>query len=67
MARSIEDIEKEISKLPQEQLKKFRVWYEEFDSDLWDKKIGKDAANGKLDALAEVAIADHKTGKSKKQ
>ncbi len=66
MARTVEDIEKEIARLPQDQLKKFRAWYEKFDADKWDAQIETDVADGKLDALAEKAIADHNAGKSKK-
>ncbi len=66
MARTVEDIEKEIARLPQDQLRKFRAWYEKFDADKWDAQIETDVADGKLDALAEKAIADHKAGKSKK-
>jgi len=66
MARTIENIEKEIEQLPQDQLREFRVWYEQFDSDAWDKQIEADAVNGKLDNFAEIAIADHKAGRSKK-
>jgi len=66
MAKTVEDIEKAVSELPQDQLRVFRAWYERFDSDAWDEQIEKDAAGGKLDALAEAAIADHKAGKSKK-
>ncbi len=66
MARTIENIEKEIAQLPQDQLRQFRVWYEQFDSDAWDKQIEADATNGKLDTLAENAISDHNAGGSKK-
>ena len=66
MAKTVEDIEKAVSELPQDQLRVFRAWYERFDSDAWNEQIEKDAAGGKLDALAEAAIADHKAGKSKK-
>ena len=66
MAKTVEDIEKAVSELPQDQLRVFRAWYERFDSDAWDEQIEKDAAGGKLDAHAEAAIADHKAGKSKK-
>lgn len=65
MANTVEDIEKAITQLPQEQLRQFRAWYEKFDSNAWDRQIEEDAAGGKLDALAEAAIADHKAGKSK--
>ena len=65
MARNVEDIEKAITQLPQDQLKQFRAWYEKFDADAWDEQIAKDSAAGKLDNLAIAAIADHKSGKSK--
>ncbi len=64
MAKSVEDVEKAVAKLPADQLKKFRAWYEKFDSDTWDEQSEKDISAGKLDALAEVAIADHKAGKT---
>jgi hypothetical protein len=66
MARKIEEIEKEIAQLPQDQLREFRAWYESFDLTAWDEQINKDAALGKLDALANAAISEHKAGKSKK-
>ncbi|HFQ91457.1 MAG TPA: hypothetical protein ENK29_01115 [Chromatiales bacterium] len=66
MARKAEDIEKEVAKLPPSELRKFRAWYERFDSEIWDQQIEADIEAGKLDALADAAIADHKAGKSKK-
>jgi hypothetical protein len=65
MSRTVEDIEKAITQLPQDQLKEFRAWYEKFDSDAWDEQIERDAAAGKLDSLADAAISDHRAGKSK--
>lgn len=65
MSMTVEDIENAITQLPQNQLRRFRGWYEKFDRDSWDEQIEKDAVAGKLDALAEAAIADHKAGKSK--
>lgn len=66
MTNTVEDIEKAITQLPQEQLREFRAWYEKFDSDAWDAQIEKDVMEGKLDSLADAAISDHKAGKSKK-
>ena len=63
MGIAIEKIENEIINLPQDQLRKFRAWYEAFDSNTWDEQIEHDVVTGKLDALANAAIADHKTGK----
>lgn len=65
MARSIEEIGKEIAQLPQEQLERFRAWFEKFDAKEWDEQIVHDVAAGKLDSLAETAVAAHKAGNSK--
>ena len=64
MAGSVKDIEDAIKQRPQEQLREFRAWYEKFDSDAWDKQIGKDVLAGKLDALADTAMEAYKGGKS---
>jgi len=66
MGMVVEEIEKVIVNLPQGQLKKFRAWFEKFDSNSWDEQIENDIAIGKLDALANVAISDHKAGRSTK-
>lgn len=66
MAKTVEEVEKEVAELPANQLKQFRAWFEKFDAKAWDDQIEKDIVAGKLDALSEAAIADHKAGKSKK-
>jgi len=66
MVASLENLEKEVAQLPQAQLRKFRAWYEKFDSDNWDEQIEADVDSGKLDQLAETALADHLAGNSKK-
>lgn len=66
MTETVEDIENAVKQLSPEQLKRFRIWYEKFDADLWDQQIEKDAKNGKIDDLAEAALADHRAGRSKK-
>ena len=66
MGVTVEELEKLITQLSQDQLRKFRAWYEKFDSDTWDEQIEKDAASGKLDALAESAIAEHRARRSRK-
>lgn len=66
MAKKVEEIEREIAQLSPEQLREFRAWYERFDSDAWDKQIEDDLTSGKLDAVADAAVAAHKAGKSRK-
>ncbi len=66
MTLSVEEIEEVIAQLPKKKLKQFRAWYEQFDSEIWDEQIEQDANNGAFDELAKKAIADHKSGKTKK-
>jgi hypothetical protein len=63
---SVEELEKAVSQLPQDQLSKFRAWFEAFAADQWDRQIEADIKAGKFDALAEEAIAEHKAGLSRK-
>lgn len=62
---TIEDLEKAIAKLPPDQLAKFRDWFEAFDAARFDDKIERDAKGGRLDRLAEQALADHAQGRAR--
>jgi len=62
----VEDIEQGILDLPQDQLKQFRAWYEKFDAEKWDEQIEQDAKDGRLDVIAESALAEYKSGKARK-
>lgn len=66
MAKTVEEIEQAVAQLSKDQLAEFRAWYEQFDAEVWDRQIKEDIAAGKLDALADAAIADHKAGRTKK-
>jgi hypothetical protein len=60
-----EDIEKAIEQLPPHELARFRAWYEEFNARQFDAAIERDAAHGRLDALADEAIAAHRDKSSR--
>jgi len=62
---TIEDLEKAVAKLPPDQLAKFRDWFETFDAARFDQKIERDAKAGKLDRLAEQALADYREGRAR--
>ena len=62
----LEDIEKAVEQLSPEELAKFRAWFEELQANLWDQQIERDIKAGKLDKLAERALASHKAGKSRR-
>ena len=61
----LEKIEKSVTELSPEELARFRDWFEEFQATQWDRRIEADAKAGKLDRLAEEALADHRAGRTK--
>ena len=54
----VPEIEKAIQELSPSELAKFRQWFAKFDAAQWDRQLERDVAAGKLDALADEAIAD---------
>jgi hypothetical protein len=60
---TVEDIEKAVAKLNAEQLARFRAWFEEYQAQLFDERIERDAKAGKLDRLIATARANHKAGR----
>lgn len=63
--RTVEDIEKALTELPSDQLAQFRAWFETFDAARFDERIERDAKAGRLDRLAEQAIADFHAGRAR--
>ena len=61
-----EDIERAIEQLAPDELARFRAWFETFDAAQFDAAIQRDARAGKLDKLAEEALAEHRAGRSRK-
>lgn len=61
----VQKIEQAVERLSEPQLAEFRRWFAEFGADAWDKQIEADAAAGKLDALAEEALAEYRSGKAR--
>lgn len=59
-------LEREIKSLSQTELAEFERWFEEYRADLWDKQIEADVQAGKLDKLADEAIAQFQQEKFKK-
>ena len=60
---TIEQIEKAVRRLTPEQLADFRVWFAEYDAQVWDRQIEEDVAQGRLDALADEALKDLAEGR----
>ena len=64
MAR-VEELAVKVQQLSRDELAAFRDWFRKYDSDEWDKEIEEDILAGRLESLADEAIADHKAGRTK--
>jgi hypothetical protein len=62
---TVEDISLAVRKLPKKDLVRFRRWFEKYDADEWDSQIERDAATGKLDAMARRALRELRIGQAK--
>lgn len=62
---NVKKLENDVRRLDRDELAAFRDWFREYDSDEWDREIEECALTGRLDRLAEEAIAEHKAGRTK--
>ena len=62
----LEDIEKAVATLAPAELARFRTWFAEFDAAHFDHAIESGARQGRLDALAEAALAEHQLGRTRR-
>ena len=60
---TVREIEDAVTRLPGSDLDEFRAWFARFDAEAWDREFDKDARNGKLDRLADRALADLAQGR----
>ena len=51
--------------LPPAELDRFRAWFEALDAQRFDERIERDARAGKLDRMADEALADHRAGRTR--
>jgi hypothetical protein len=63
---TVKEIEEAVAKLPKLELDKFRLWFEKFDAEVWDKQFKDDVRSGKLDQLADQALKDFEEGRCTK-
>ncbi len=62
---TVENIENRVEKLSLKELSEFRLWFSKYDANAWDAQIEADADAGKLDALAQEALAEYESGKAR--
>jgi hypothetical protein len=60
----IEQLERDVESLSQQELASFRTWFAEYDWKIWDRQLEADVAAGKLDKLAAEALAEHERGET---
>ncbi len=61
----VEILESEVQNLSRPDLAAFREWFRQYDADEWDQQIEEDVRAGRLDQLAEEALAEHAAGTTK--
>jgi hypothetical protein len=62
---TVQSITSAIAKLPPDQVAQIRAWLNEQAETEWDAQIERDERAGKLDALADRALAEHRAGLTK--
>jgi len=61
----LEQIEKSVSELSSEEFKRFSAWFEALQAERWDRELAEDVANGTLDELAELALAEFRNNRTR--
>jgi hypothetical protein len=62
---NVDAITTAIAQLPPEQVEQVRAWLAEQPEAAWDAQIEADERAGRLAALAERALAEHKAGRTR--
>ena len=58
----IEHIERAITQLPDKELAELMRWLEDYQAQVWDKRIEEDLEAGRLDALLAGVDEEYETG-----
>ncbi len=62
---TVEEITAAIAELPPDQVAQVREWLNERVEAEWDAQIEQDERAGRLDALADRALAEHRAGRTR--
>ncbi len=63
---TLEQIEAAILTLPSQDFERLRQWFFDLDYQRWDEQLEQDIADGKLETLAQEAIAEFESGQCRK-
>ena len=61
----LEKIEEAVAQLPDDEFWRLAEWFAELQAERWDRQIEEDAKAGRLDKLADQALADLRAGRTK--
>jgi hypothetical protein len=62
---TVTELKAAIEELPEKDARELANWIQEVMDDRWDRQIDGDIADGKLDTLAEQAMAHYQAGRVK--
>jgi len=62
---TIIELEQAVTKLSEQELNRFREWFDEYYAEIWDKQIEADAKSGRLDNLLAEVDEEYNAGLSK--
>ncbi len=60
---SVQEIERAILQLPKPDLRVLRGWFHDLEAEIWDQEFEEDVQAGRLDMLAQQALADLSAGR----
>ena len=60
---SVLEIERAILQLPKPDIQELRTWFDELAAEMWDEEFETDVQAGRLDNLAQQALADLSAGR----
>lgn len=61
----LEKIEESVAALTDAELKRFAAWFADYQWERWDRQLEQDIEAGKLDKLADQALADFDAGRTR--
>jgi hypothetical protein len=62
---TVEEITAAIEQLPADEVARVQAWLADYAERLWDEQIERDEREGRLDALIDQALEEHRAGQSR--
>jgi hypothetical protein len=62
---TVEEITAAIAQLPADEVGRIRAWLADYTERQWDEQIERDERAGRLDALIDRALEEHRAGRTR--